>query len=326
MMGNRICAADRGWSAIVAVIATLTLGIAGCGGGSGSDESPAGGSNLSGTIRIDGSSIVAPLTEAVARDFEDANPGVTVLVGVAGTGAGFHALCDGHIDITDAAWAMDPEARRLCREAGVAYTGAPVAAQALVVLVNEGNPIDCLMTRHLENIWDPESKISRWTEIPAIEEEFDEKLVLFAPAGDTGTLEFFTEATDGVAGGTRTDYTKADGDALVAGVAGAPGGMGYLNLFAYADSNDSVKALEVDSGKGCVAPSFESAQDGSYALLSRRSFLYLDDAALKKPIVKAFVDYYLETADDLAESFRLVPLTQEQLEATEAMVDQTGAR
>jgi phosphate transport system substrate-binding protein len=321
-----IPATDRGWIAAVAAVAALTLGIAGCGGGS--DESSAGGSNLSGTIRIDGSGVVAPLTEAVARSFEDANPGVTVLVGAAGTGAGFHALCAGRIDIGDAAWAIDPEARRLCREGGVAYTGAPVASQALVVLLNEQNPVDCLTTRQLEDIWDPKSTITRWGEIPGLKEQFDEQLTLFGLPTDSPTFEYFSEATDGVAGGNRRDYKKIgeNGDAMFAGVAGAPGGMGYLNLFSYLDNEGDVKALEVDNGKGCVAPSLETAQNGSYVPLSRRMILYLNDAALKRPVVKAFVDYYLETADDLAESFRLVPLTGEQLEASEAKAEQAGTR
>jgi phosphate transport system substrate-binding protein len=317
-----------GWLGVVAALAMLVLGVTGCGGG-GSDDgaSAAAKSDLSGTVRVDGSSIVAPLTEALAAEFQDANPGVTVSVGVVGTGAGFEELCARRIDVGDAAWVMDEKARGLCRQARVAYTEVPVGFEALAVLVNSGNPVGCLTIEQLEAIWDPLSTISSWGEIPDLKEGFNDELALFAPASDSGTFEYFTEATDGVAGGTRGDYTDVGEDegAMIAGVAGARGGMGYLNLLSVPGSENTVKALEVDNGKGCVVPSVETVQDRSYVPLSRPLFLDLRDAALNKPAVKAFVDYYLEKVTGVAESVGFVPLTEEQLQESEAAAKKAGA-
>lgn len=322
MGGLRLSATSLGRLGAVASVAVLALGAVGCGG---DDESSAGGSDLSGMIRIDGSRVLTPLTEAVAEEFQHANPGVTVAVGSMGTGVGFEELCRRRIDIGDAAWVMDQKARGLCRDAGVAFVEVPIAAQALAALVNEENPVNCLTASQFEVIWDPNSEITNWDEIRDLEVKFDEKLDLFAPEPDTDTFDYFTEATDGVAGASRTDYTEVrEDDAMLTGVAGALGGMGYLNFVAYVGNEDTAKALEVDGGKGCVAPSVETVQDGSYTPLSRPMRLDLSIEALKRPEVRAFVDYYLENVTDFAESVGLVPLSEEQLEESEAATKNLG--
>jgi phosphate transport system substrate-binding protein len=310
---------------VVASVAVLAFGVAACGG---SDEESSGGSDdLTGAIRIDGSSTVAPLTEAIAEEFQAANPGIKVTVGTSGTGGGFEKFCAGETDISDASREIEPEEVSACKKDGIAHEGLHVATDALTVMINNENPVSCLTVDQLAAIWGPDSKISNWDEIPDLKEEFDEELALFGPGTDSGTFDYFTEEINGEEGVTRKDYNNVgeNDNATVAGVEGAPGGMGYAGFSYYTESEGKLKALEVDNGKGCVGPSIETAQDGSYAPLSRPLFIYPSDAALQKPEVKAFVDYYLENATGIAESVGFVPLTEEQLEESEAAARKAGA-
>lgn len=313
------------WLTIVACVSVLALGVAACGD---DDEASGGGSgDLSGSIRIDGSSTVAPLTEAIAEEFQAANPGVKVTVGTAGTGGGFEKFCAGETDINDASREIEPEEVSACKKQGIGYEDVHVATDALTVMVNNENPVSCLTVDQLAAVWGPDSKISNWDEIPDLNEEFDEELALFGPGTDSGTFDYFTEEINGEEGATRKDYNNVgeNDNATVAGVEGAPGGMGYAGFSYYTENEGKLKALEVDNGKGCVGPSVETAQDGSYAPLSRPLFIYPGDAALQKPEVKAFVDYYLENATGIAESVGFVPLTEEQLEESEAAAKKAGA-
>jgi phosphate transport system substrate-binding protein len=319
------------WVIVAAATAVLATGLAACGGGhdssssSGSSgkssSSPPIHSDLSGTVRVDGSNIIAPLTEAIVEGFQEANPGVSVSVGMGGTGAGFEELCAGKADVIDAAWLIDERAEGLCKEAGVRYEDVAVATDALAVLINEENPVSCLTVSQLSTIWGDGATVSNWNEIPSLDPEFDEELALFGPQADSGSFEYFSEAINGVSGTLRTDYQDDEGDesATVAGVEGTPGGMGFVSFPSYTENEDGLKALEVDGGKGCVDPSVETIQDGSYVPLSRPQFLYLSKMELKKPAVRAFVDYYLENVADVAESAGFVPLTEEQAEEAEKL-------
>jgi phosphate transport system substrate-binding protein len=314
------------WLMVVASVAVLAFGVAACGGDD-EESSAAGGGDLSGAIRIDGSSTVGPLTEAIAEEFQAANPGVKVTVGTAGTGGGFEKFCAGETDINDASREIEPEEVTACKKGGIGYEDVHVATDALTVMINNENPVSCLTVDQLAAIWGPESKISNWDEIPGLQEEFDEELALFGPGTDSGTFDYFTEEINGEEGETRKDYNNVgeNDNATVTGVEGAPGGMGYAGFSYYTENEGTLKALEVDNGKGCVGPSVETAQDGSYAPLSRPLFIYPSDAALQKPEVKAFVDYYLENATGIAESVGFVPLTEEQLEESEAAAKKAGA-
>lgn len=314
------------WLMVVASVAVLAFGVAAC-GSSDDESSAAGGGDLSGSIRIDGSSTVGPLTEAIAEEFQAANPGVKVTVGTAGTGGGFEKFCAGETDINDASREIEPEEVAACKKQGIGYEDVHVATDALTVMINNENPVSCLTVDQLAAIWGPDSKISNWDEIPGLEEEFDQELALFGPGTDSGTFDYFTEEINGEEGETRKDYNNVgeNDNATVTGVEGAPGGMGYAGFSYYTENEGKLKALEVDNGKGCVGPSVETAQDGSYSPLSRPLFIYPSDAALKKPEVKAFVDYYLENATGIAESVGFVPLTEEQLEASEAAAKKAGA-
>jgi phosphate transport system substrate-binding protein len=303
---------------VLASVAALAVGVAAC--GSDEDEGTAsGGGDLSGSIRIDGSSTVAPLTEAIAEEFEAANSGVKVTVGTSGTGGGFEKFCAGETAISDASRAIEPEEVEACEKAGIAFEEVRVATDALTVVVNPENPVSCLTVDQLGAIWGPDSKISNWSEVPDLKEEFDEELQLFGPGTDSGTFDYFTEEINGEEGASRKDYNNVgeNDNATVTGVQGAPGGMGYFGFSFYQENEGTLKALEVDGGKGCVAPSAETAQADEYVPLSRPLFIYPSAAALKKPEVKGFVDFYLENVNDIAEAVGFISLTEEQLEASE---------
>jgi phosphate transport system substrate-binding protein len=314
------------WLTIVACVSVLALGVAACGDDDESSGS-SGGGDLSGSIRIDGSSTVAPLTSAIAEEFQAENPDVKVTVGTAGTGGGFEKFCAGETDISDASRAIEPEEVAACKKGGIGYEEVHVATDALTVMVNNENPVSCLTVDQLNAVWGPDSKLSNWSEIPGLEEEFDEELALFGPGTDSGTFDYFTEEINGEEGSTRKDYNNVgeNDNATVTGVEGAPGGMGYAGFSYYTENEGTLKALEVDNGKGCVAPSVETAQDGSYTPLSRPLLIYPSDAALKKPEVKAFVDYYLENVNGIAEAVGFIPLTEEQLADAEAAAQKAGA-
>lgn len=315
------------WLAVLASASILVLGVAACGSDDDSASGSGGGEDLSGSIRIDGSSTVAPLTEAVAEQFMAENSGVRVTVGTSGTGGGFEKFCAGETDISDASRAIEPEEEEACKKDGVGYEDVHVATDALTVMINNENPVACLTVEQLGDVWGPDSKISNWSEIPGVEEKFDEELALFGPGTDSGTFDYFTESINGEEGVTRKDYNNVgeDDNATVKGVEGSPGGMGYAGFSFYTENEGKLKALEVDNGKGCVPPSVETAQDGSYAPLSRPLFMYPSEQALKKPEVKAFITYYLETVGSVAESLGFVPLTEEQLEESEAAAEKIGA-
>ena len=301
---------------VLASAAALAVGVAACGD---DDESTAGGGgDLSGSIRIDGSSTVAPLTEAIAEEFEAENPDVRVTVGTSGTGGGFEKFCAGETDISDASRAIEPEEIAACKKNGVVNEEVRVATDALTVVVNPENPVNCLTVDQLGAIWGPDSNLSNWSEIPGLKEEFDEELQLFGPGTDSGTFDYFTEEINGEEGASRKDYNNVgeNDNATVTGVQGAPGGMGYFGYSFYTENEDSLKALEVDGGKGCVAPSAETAQNDEYVPLSRPLLIYPSDKALEKPEVKAFVDYYLDNVNEVAEAVGFIPLTEEQLEAS----------
>jgi phosphate transport system substrate-binding protein len=301
---------------IAASVSILALGVAAC--GDDDESSGGGGGDLSGTIRIDGSSTVAPLSEAVAEQFQAENPDVRVTVGTSGTGGGFEKFCAGETDISDASRAIEPEEVELCEKGGVVNEEVRVATDAMTVVINPENPVNCLTTDQLTAIWGPDSNLSNWGEIPGLKEEFDEDLQLYGPGTDSGTFDYFTEEINGEEGESRKDYNNVgeNDNATVTGVQGAPGGMGYFGFSFYQENEGSLKALEVDGGKGCVPPSAETAQDDTYVPLSRPLLIYPSAAALEKPEVKAFVDYYLDNVNDIAESVGFIPLTEEQLKAS----------
>jgi phosphate transport system substrate-binding protein len=314
------------WWLVLAACGVLAIGVAACGGND--EDGGDGGQQASGTIRIDGSSTVAPLTEAMAEGFQEENPDVRVTVGTSGTGGGFEKFCRAETDISDASRAIEPDEEEACSDEGVQYEELQIANDALTVVVNPSNPVTCVTVEQLRSIWEPGSRLESWSEVENLDAEFDADLALYGPGSDSGTFDYFTEAINGEEGAQRSDYNDVgeDDNATVTGVAGAEGGLGYFGYSFFVENEGTVKALEIDGGQGCVAPSVEAAQDGSYTPLSRPLFVYPSAEALRKPKVDAFLQYYLDNINEVAEQVGFIPLTDEQLSESQSRLEGlTGA-
>ena len=291
------------------------------GGGGGSSTTKDSAANLSGTIKADGSSTVAPLSEAAAEGFQGENSGVRVTVGTSGTGGGFEKFCAGETDISDASREIKPEEAAICEKKGIKYDEFQVANDGITVVVNKENDfVKCLTVAQLKKIWDKGSKVNNWNQVDS---KFpDEKMELFGPGTDSGTFDFFTAEINGEEGQSRTDYNASEDDNVtVQGVSGSKGGQGYFGLSYYEQNQDKLGALEVDGGDGCVAPSKETVQNGTYKPLSRPLFIYVKADSIKRPEVKAFVEYYAENAEKLADQALFVPLTPEQMAKLQPKID-----
>jgi phosphate transport system substrate-binding protein len=271
-------------------------------------------SDLSGRIEADGSSTVGPYTTAAAERFQRANPDVQVTVGVSGTGGGFERFCAGETDLSNASRAIKDEERELCEQNGVEFVEFHIANDALTVVVNSENDwATCLTVEELNKVWEPGSKVDNWSQIRA---GFpDERLRLFGAGTDSGTFDYFTDAINGEEGASRSDYSATEDDNVtVEGVGGNKGGMGYFGLSYFEQNKATLKALEIDSGDGCVAPSIESAQSGDYQPLSRPLFIYAKTESFEQPEIEAFIEFILENEAEIATAAQFVPLTDEQLE------------
>lgn len=262
-------------------------------------------------VTIDGSSTVFPITEAVAEEFQKAKKGaVRVTVGISGTGGGFKKFCRGEIDISDASRPIKKSEMEDCAKAGIKYIELPVAYDALTVVIHPENTwAKSLTVADLKKIWEPEAKdkITNWKQVRA---DFpDLPLKLYGPGTDSGTFEYFTEAIVGKARASRPDYTASEDDnTLVTGVSRDKGGLGYFGYAYYAENTKKLAAAAVDNGKGPVAPSEKTVEDGSYQPLSRPIFIYVSEKALEKPEVREFVEFYIKNAPPLVKEVKYVPL------------------
>jgi phosphate transport system substrate-binding protein len=308
---------------VAAACALLAGGIVACG----DDEIDGGSGGLSGEIRVDGSSTVGPLTEAIAEEFNAENPDVKVTVGTSGTGGGFEKFCAGETDISDASRPIEEDETKVCQQNGIAYEEIQVANDALTVVVNPNNPVECMTVDQFKQVWEPKSSVKNWSDIQGLQPSFDSELALYGPGTDSGTLDFFTEAINGEEGAQRTDYNDIgeDDNATVTGVAGADGGMGYFGYSFFKENEDKVKALQVDQGNGCVAPSPQTAQDGTYAPLSRPLFVYPSASALENETVDAFLKFYLDNINAVAEQVGFIPMTDEQLQTSQGKLESLTA-
>jgi phosphate transport system substrate-binding protein len=269
-------------------------------------------SKLSGTIKVDGSSTVFPITEAAAEEFQNANPGVQVTVGVSGTGGGFKKFVAGETDISNASRPIKDSEAAAAKEKGIEYLEIPVAYDGLSVVVSKENTwVDKLTVAELKKIWEPNSKVKTWKDVrpewPA------EEIKLYGPGTDSGTFEYFTEAIVGEAKKSRADYTASEDDnVLVQGIAGDKNSLGYFGFSYYEENADKLKLVPIDAGDGkAVTPSADTIKDGSYKPLSRPLFIYVNKKSLEKPEVKEFVKFYLENAPELVKSVFYVPLTED---------------
>ncbi len=301
------------------VLIALGLFLAACG----DDNKSSGGSgNLSGSIKIDGSSTVGPLSEAAAELFREENPDVRVTVGISGTGGGFEKFCAGETDISDASRPIEPDEVKNCQKNGIEYGETQVANDGLAVVVNPQNDwADCLTTAELKKIWEPKSDVNKWSQVKS---GFpDEQMKLFGAGTDSGTFDYFTEAINGEEGATRKDYSPTEDDNVtVQGVSGGKGNLGYFGL-SYAIANEGkVKAVQVDSGDGCVEPTTETVQNGSYKPLSRPLMIYPSKKALQNEATAEFVKFYVDNYDAIAKQAQFVPLTAVQAQKAKDAVTQ----
>ena len=299
-----------------AACGALALGAAACGddddssgdGGGGGG----GGGDLSGTIKIDGSSTVGPFSEAAQEAFIAENPGVKITVGTSGTGGGFEKFCAGETDISNASRPIkDDEEAPICKKAGIDYTEVQVANDGISVVTNPELKVDCLTTDQLKKIWNEGSKVKSLKEVdPSLP---DTELSLFGPGTDSGTFDFFTDEINGEEGVSRKDYQPSEDDnVLVQGVEGEQGGLGYFGFSYYEQNQDKLNLVGIDAGDGCVTPDSETIQSGDYKPLSRPLFMYPSAKAIKRPEVKAFMDYVLESQESIAEASQIIPMNQAQ--------------
>lgn len=290
-----------------------------CGGGDGGEDDP---DRLSGTVEIDGSSTVFPITQAVAEEFNKLNRGVQVPVGVSGTGGGFKRFVTGETQISNASRPMKESEVQEARDNGVEFIQLTVAYDGLSVLTNPNNNfVECLTTEELSSIWGPGSVVNKWSQVRA--EWPSEDIDLFGPDTESGTFDYFTDEINGEEGASRADYTAAvDDNVLVQGIAGEDTSLGYFGYAYYAENMDKLKLVAVDNGSGCVMPSVETIADGSYAPLSRPLFIYVNTASLVKPEVRALIDFYIDNATELAIEVGYVPLSSNEYEKARQLVNQ----
>jgi phosphate transport system substrate-binding protein len=321
---------SRKWLPVAGASVVLALGVAACGSDEESTASSGGGdatnaaTDLSGSITIDGSSTVQPFAEAAAELFNEDNPDVDITVGAAGTSGGFEKFCAGETDISDASRPIEPEEVDACKKGGVSYSDFQVANDGISVVTNPSLEISCLSVDQLKELWSSD-KISNYSELGNDADSDqplpDASVSLYGPGTDSGTFDYFTDVINGEEDLSRKDYQPSEDDnVLVQGVAGDSDGLGYFGFSYYEQNQDQLNLVSVDDGKGCVAPSTETIQDGSYAPLSRPLFMYPSTDALQKPEVAAFIQFVADNYDQIAQAALIVPMDESQGTKAQAAV------
>ena len=262
-------------------------------------------------IKIDGSSTVFPITEAVAEEFQKAKKNVVkVTVGISGTGGGFKKFCRGETDISNASRPILKKEMDDCKAAGIEYFELPVAYDALTVMVNPKNDfIKSMTVAELKKIWEPaaQGKIMKWNQVNP--KWPDQPIKLYGAGSDSGTFDYFTEAVVGKSKSSRGDYTASEDDnVLVQGISRDKNALGYFGFAYYAENPTKLKAVAIDGGKGPVMPSPQSVENGTYQPLARPIFIYVSKKAAAKPEIKAFVEFYLKHSAPLVKEVKYIPL------------------
>jgi len=275
----------------------------------------AGVSALSGTVTADGSSTVGPYAIAAAEGFQKKNPSARVTVGISGTGGGFERFCRNEIDLSNASRPMRQTEAVKCRDAGVKWVAFTVANDGLSVVVNKQNTwANCLTVAELKKIWEPGSKVGNWNQV---RDSFPNvPLKLFGAGTDSGTFDYFTEAVNGRARASRSDYLATEDDnVVVQGVEGERGALGYFGYSYYEENKDKLKVLAIDQGKGqgCVTPSVATVQANTYRPLSRPLFIYAKRDSFRRPVVAAYIGYIFNNEKAIAKKSGFIALTDRQL-------------
>lgn len=260
-------------------------------------------------VKVDGSSTVFPITEAIAEEFHKTNP-ARVTVGISGTGGGFEKFCNGETDISNASRKIKDVEKEACKQKGIEFIELPVAYDALTVIVHPSNTWATSITvEELKKMWEPaaEGRITKWNQVrPSWP---DKPLDLYGPGADSGTFDYFTEVINGKATDSRGDYTASEDDnVLVQGVTGDTNAIGYFGYAYYEANKDRLKAVAIDSGNGPVMPSATTVNNGTYKPLSRPLYIYVSTKSADRPGVKAFIEFYLANAGTYSTEVAYVPL------------------
>ena len=314
--------------AAAALMSVSVLVLAGCAAESepAATQTTSGGSTttteetaaeLTGSIVIDGSSTVGPASEVAAELFMGVNPGVRVSVNISGTGGGFEKFCNGETDASNASRFIKESEEELCKTNGISYDFVTVANDALSVVVNKDNPLQCITVEQLSIMWnaDATGKVMNWGDIPGMPAAIaNVPIQAYGPGTDSGTFDFFTEEVNGESGNIRSDYINIGEDDLLAvrGVSGNLGAVGFIPFSYYQEYLGEVKGLDVDGGDGCKAPSLENVQNLSYAPLGRGLFTYFSNTALARPEVLAYAEYLVNETELINTTAGFVGLTPAQ--------------
>ncbi|MBC7833806.1 MAG: PstS family phosphate ABC transporter substrate-binding protein [Phycisphaerales bacterium] len=264
--------------------------------------------SLKGNIKIDGSSTVYPITEAVAEEFKKAAPNVNVTVGISGTGGGFKRFSAGEIDIADASRPIKKDEHETAATGKVEYIELPIAFDGLSIVINPKNTwVDKLSVDELKKIFLADSAAKTWRDVRA--EWPAEPIKIFSPGTDSGTFDYFKEVVAGKDKSIRSDMSVSEDDnVLVRGVEGDKNAIGFFGVAYYEENKDKLKVVPIDNGKGAVTPTAQTIEDGTYAPFSRPLFIYVNKKSAERPEVKAFIDFYLKNAPALVTEVGYVKL------------------
>lgn len=290
--------------------AALAFSLTACGSTDGGEA----GNGLQGNVKIDGSSTVYPITEAISEEFQAENPDAQVTIGVSGTGGGFTKFLNQETDINNASRPIKDKEVALAEENSIEYIEIPIAYDGLSVVVNKENDwVDYLTIEELNKIWEPNSQITKWSQVR--EGWPDKEIKLYGPGTSSGTFDYFTETVNGESGASRADYTASEDDnVLVIGISGDKYSLGYFGFAYYIENKDDMKVVPIEAGNGAIEPTLETINNGTYAPLSRPVFIYVNKASLSNETVYEYVKFYIENASYLAEEVGYVSLPAEQYE------------
>ncbi|HIE65339.1 MAG: PstS family phosphate ABC transporter substrate-binding protein [Nitrospira sp.] len=266
-------------------------------------------------VKIDGSSTVFPITEAVAEDFQVQNRKIRVTIGVSGTGGGFKKFCSGEVDIANASRPIKPSEVKLCAGNKVEYIELPVAYDGIAIVVNPKNPwVDFLTVNELKKIWEPKAKhkVTRWNHVRP---HWPEKEIhLYGPGIDSGTFDYFTEAIVGESGASRGDFTASEDDnVLVQGISTDLNALGFFGVAYYEYNKERLKLVPIDdgkdeNGKGPILPTYNNILEGNYQPLARPIFIYVRSKSADRPEIQKFIEFYMTQGADLSKEVGYIAL------------------